>query len=65
MKGKYDLIMMIAVDFGHTPFLDIPVVFCSAVCSSHSFFVARTCSILWLEMIEIWTERPKYQLGLS
>ena len=28
MKGKYDIIMMIAVDFGHTPFLDIPIVFC-------------------------------------
>ena len=26
------------------PFLDIPIVFCSAVCSSHLFFAARTCS---------------------
>ena len=44
MKGKYDLIMLIAVDLG-IPHFWTPIVFCSAVRSSHLFFVARTCSI--------------------
>ena len=44
MKGKYDLIMLIAVDLG-VPHFWTPIVFCSAVRSSHLFFVARTCSI--------------------
>ena len=45
MKEKYD-IMMIAVDFGHTPFLDSHcVLFGSCLLIPFVFFVARTCSI--------------------
>ena len=70
MKGKYDIIMMIAVDFG-PHFWTYPLCFVRLFAHPICFLLQELAVIsvenrshfFWLEMIEIWTRTAKVSVG--